>query len=82
MAEMTKKYLRRIYWKDKFEIANKIISTVTAVWIIGFMERSKEHLTFLDSTNKILYDKIHSKAVKKLLFQKCSPRLLFLKRFK
>ena len=41
MAELTKKYLKKLYYKERFEVINKGISTITAIWIICFLDYSK-----------------------------------------
>ena len=41
MAELTKKYLKKLYYRERFEIINKGISTITAIWIICFLDYSK-----------------------------------------
>jgi len=41
MAEMTKKYLKKLYYRERFEVINKGISTITAIWIICFLDYSK-----------------------------------------
>ena len=41
MAELTKKYLKKLYYRERFEVINKVISTITAIWIICFLDYSK-----------------------------------------
>ena len=41
MAELTKKYLKKLYYRERFEVINKGISTITAIWIICFLDYSK-----------------------------------------
>ena len=40
MAGLAKQYLKKLYYKERLEIVNKVISTLTAIWVICFMDKS------------------------------------------
>ena len=40
MAGLAREYLKKLYYRERLEVLNKIVSTVTAIWVICFMDKS------------------------------------------
>ena len=40
MAALAKKYLKKIYYKERLETINKVVSTFLAIWLVCFMDKS------------------------------------------
>ena len=72
MAEMTKKYLKKLYYRERFEVINKGISTITAIWIICFLDYSKTITCLLVLativTNVLLYGYSSTDTIRNWLF--------------
>ena len=39
MAGLAREYVKKLYYKERLEVVNKIVSTVTALWVICFMDK-------------------------------------------
>ena len=40
MAGLAREYVKKLYYKERLEVVNKIVSTITALWVICFMDKS------------------------------------------